>query len=206
MAVRMSRNERKERTRTDLLAAARRVFLERGFHRASLDEIAMEAGYTKGAVYSNFVDKDALFLAVLDAHYERRIDEYTEIMLEGESFDDAARELARFMAETDVSEPRWLPLVSEFMAHAARHDDARRAYNATRRRFLEAIARIIEATKERYGVTYVAEPLDIARASSVLIRGFSAERQLDPEAVPPELFVELHTAFLRGLITEGSTK
>jgi AcrR family transcriptional regulator len=196
----MTRFERKERTRADLLAAARRVFLERGFHRASLDEIALEAGYTKGAVYSNFADKDALFLAVLDAHYERRLDEYAGIMLEGEDLEAAARELARFMAEADVREPRWLPLVSEFIAHAARHEDARLAYNATRGRFLEAIARIIDATQDRYGVTYVVAPLDIARASSVLVRGFSAERQLDPSAVPPALFVELHTAFLRGLI------
>ena len=54
MAVRLSREERKARTRVDLLAAARTVFLRRGFHGATLDEIAEEAGYTKGAVYSNF--------------------------------------------------------------------------------------------------------------------------------------------------------
>ena len=207
MAVRLSRSERKEQTRDGLVAAARHVFVERGFHRASLDEIALEAGYTKGAVYSNFADKDALFLAVLDAHYERRVEEYTGIMLEGRDYDGAARELARFIAEADAREPRWLPLLSEFIAHAARHDEVRRAYNATRQRFLDAIAGLIDATQDRYGVTYVVAPLDIARASSVLIRGFSAERQLEPDAVPPELFVELHTAFLRGLIaTEGSTE
>src|SRR5262245_40497036 len=199
MAVRLSRSERKEQTRDGLVAAARHVFVERGFHRASLDEIALEAGYTKGAVYSNFADKDALFLAVLDAHYERRVEEYTGIMLEGRDYDSAARELARFIAEADAREPRWLPLLSEFIAHAARHDEVRRAYNATRQRFLDAIAGLIDATQDRYGVTYVVAPLDIARASSVLIRGFSAERQLEPDAVPPELFVELHTGFLRGL-------
>ncbi len=43
--------------------AARTVFLRRGFHGASLDEIAEEAGYTKGAVYSNFAGKDDLYLA-----------------------------------------------------------------------------------------------------------------------------------------------
>jgi AcrR family transcriptional regulator len=205
MTIRLSRTERKERTRDDLVAAARHVFVERGFHRASLDEIALEAGYTKGAVYSNFADKDALFMAVLDAHFERRVEDYTGIMLEGDTFEGAARELARFIAEADVREPRWLPLVSEFIAHAARHDEVRRAYIVTRRRFLDAIAGLIDATQERYGVTYVVPPLDIARASSVLIRGFSAERQLEPNAVPPELFVELHTAFLRGLIAnEGS--
>ncbi|MET0831731.1 MAG: helix-turn-helix domain-containing protein, partial [Acidimicrobiia bacterium] len=64
-ATRATRVERKAQTRSDLLTAARRVFLRSGFHGASVEEIAEEAGYTKGAVYSNFEDKAALYLAVL---------------------------------------------------------------------------------------------------------------------------------------------
>ena len=52
------------------------MFVRRGFHGASLDEIAEEAGYTKGAVYSNFAGKDDLYLALLEAHYERRVAAY----------------------------------------------------------------------------------------------------------------------------------
>jgi AcrR family transcriptional regulator len=205
--TRVTRAERQARTRADLLAAARRVFLRRGFHGASLEEIAQEAGYTKGAVYSNFADKDALYLAVLEAHYEERIEAYAGIMLEGEGVDEALRGVASFMADADAREPRWLPLLSEFVAHAARNGRLRPKYVATRNRFLEAIARIIDATQERYEVTYRLSPFEIARVSSLLIRGFSAERQLEPTKVSPELFVELHTAFLHGLIepSERST-
>ena len=89
MTTRITRVERKAKTRADLVAAARTVFLRRGFHGASLEEIAQEAGYTKGAVYSNFEDKDALYLAVLDDHYERRIVAYAGIMLDGDDFDRA---------------------------------------------------------------------------------------------------------------------
>ena len=64
MRQRLSRQDRKERTRADLVAAAREVFMRRGFHGASLEEISDHAGYTKGAVYSNFAGKDELFLAV----------------------------------------------------------------------------------------------------------------------------------------------
>jgi AcrR family transcriptional regulator len=205
--TRVTRAERQAQTRADLLAAARGVFLRRGFHGASLEEIAQEAGYTKGAVYSNFEDKDALYLAVLEAHYEQRIEAYAGIMLEGESLDEALRGVARFMADADASEPRWLPLLSEFIAHAARTERVRPSYLERRNRFLDAIARIIGATQERYGITYRLPPFEIARASSFLIRGFSAERQLDPSQLSPELFVELHTAFLHGLIepSERST-
>ena len=68
--TRVTRSERKARTRDELLVAARKVFLRRGFHGATLEEIADEAGYTKGAVYSNFDSKEGLFLAL----YERRVD------------------------------------------------------------------------------------------------------------------------------------
>src|SRR5262245_38746350 len=109
MAVRLSRLERKSQTRAELLRAARVVFLRRGFHGASVDEIAEEAGYTKGAVYSNFAGKDDLYLAVLDAHYEERTEAYVEMMWLEPSFDDAIRAVGRFMAETDAREPDWLP-------------------------------------------------------------------------------------------------
>jgi AcrR family transcriptional regulator len=199
MVVRFSRAERKERTRTDLLRAARRVFVRRGFHGASLDEIAEEAGYTKGAVYSSFESKDALFLAVLEAHYARRVEEYSEILLEGESLDEVFRSVSRFMAEADARDPDWLPLLGEFIAHASRQGPLKKEYVRARQRFLEAIADIITGLCSRYGVSLRVSALEVARGSSVLARGLSAERQLDPRVLPPELFVELHTAYLHGL-------
>jgi AcrR family transcriptional regulator len=200
-AVRLTRSERKERTRTDLLAAAKRVFMHRGFHGASLDEIAEEAGYTKGAVYSNFDDKDALFLAVLDEHYVRRIDTYDAMMLaDAETLDGAIRRVSRFMAEADVQEPDWLPTLAEFVAHASQHERLRHEYAHTRERFLEAVAGIIDALTTRFGVSLRISTLEAARCSSVMIRGYSAERRIEPGAVTPEVFVEVHAALMRGLI------
>src|SRR6476646_3433539 len=66
--ARLTRAERREQTRDDLIAAADWLFVEGGFHATSLDQIAAAAGYTKGAVYSNFASKEDLFFAV----YERR--------------------------------------------------------------------------------------------------------------------------------------
>jgi AcrR family transcriptional regulator len=72
MATRMTRAESKEATRTELLDAARRVIVERGYHGASLDLVAREAGYTKGAVYSAFGSKAQMFLAVYEREVDRR--------------------------------------------------------------------------------------------------------------------------------------
>jgi len=66
----MSRAEQQQRTREEVLAAADRLFVEQGFHATSVDQIALAAGYTKGAVYSNFAAKEDLFFAV----YEQRMD------------------------------------------------------------------------------------------------------------------------------------
>ena len=110
------------------------------------------------------------------------------------------------MAGADAREPRWLPLLSEFTAHAARHETLREAYKRVREGFLEAVADVIADLGERQGVTYRVTPLEIARASSILVRGFSAERQVDPDIISPALFEELNTAFLLGLTNlEGST-
>lgn len=63
-----SRRDRQQQTRHALVSAAREAFAEEGYHRANLEQIAHRAGYSKGAVYSNFDGKAALFLAVLDAN------------------------------------------------------------------------------------------------------------------------------------------
>src|SRR5580698_7421916 len=65
---------RRQQTREHLLAAAAEVFAARGFHGASLDEVAAVAGFTKGAVYSNFKNKEDLFLALFKANYDREMD------------------------------------------------------------------------------------------------------------------------------------
>jgi AcrR family transcriptional regulator len=197
--TRISRQERKARTRSDLIAAARTVFMKRGFHGASLDEIAETAGYTKGAVYSNFTGKDDLYLALLDAHYEARVAAYADMLLDEATFEEATRAVGRFMVDSDVRDPDWLPTLAEFVAHAARDESLRRAYVRVRERFLAAIADVIEALCERHGLTLLVPPLEAARASSLLARGYSAERRLDPDAVSPEMFVELHAGFMRGL-------
>src|SRR6516165_3944264 len=77
---RLTRRESRALTRQSLVTAARRIFLSRGFHASSLEEIALEAGVTKGAVYSNFAGKGELFLAIFDQHIEERLRAYAADM------------------------------------------------------------------------------------------------------------------------------
>jgi len=61
------RTKHREETRAALIAAARKLFTERGYHSVGIREFAAEAGLTRGALYHHFGDKESLFLAVYDA-------------------------------------------------------------------------------------------------------------------------------------------
>jgi AcrR family transcriptional regulator len=195
---RLTRGERKERTKSDLVAAARTVFMRCGFHAASLDEIAEEAGYTKGAVYSNFGGKDELFLAVLDAHFRERASRYVDLVLDHDAIDDSYRAVARFWREANEREPEWSRLVMEFLAHASRHEPLRQAALEVRERTLDAIAAVIDALADRHGVEFTLPTREIARGGGALNRGMAIEQLLDPD-LPREVFEEMHVAYMQGL-------
>ncbi|MEA2155478.1 MAG: hypothetical protein QOE11_1618, partial [Solirubrobacteraceae bacterium] len=92
--ARLTRSERSALTRRELLAAAERRFFEDGYHGTTLDDIADDAGYTKGAVYSTFRSKAGLFLALFDEINERRLSEIRDLMTAARSADVALAALA----------------------------------------------------------------------------------------------------------------
>jgi AcrR family transcriptional regulator len=204
MAVRLSRAERKERTRDEIVSAAHRVFLRDGFHRATLDAIAEEAGYTKGAVYSNFDGKDALFLALLDAQFTARLAPFLETFEHAETLDDAFRANARLLAETARQEPLWAPLLVEFWTHASR-DAALRAEALQRHdRVLDAVGDGIASIVERFGITLSRPPRELVRSASAYARGMALERLLDPDAVVVEDFEEEFLMFVRSHLLDAT--
>src|SRR5438132_1560889 len=88
---RLSRQEKQAQTRVRLLRSAELVFAERGFFAASLDEIAARAGFSIGAVYSNFESKGDLFLALFEEHVAGQVRDYLELFAAGETLDEQAR-------------------------------------------------------------------------------------------------------------------
>ena len=195
---RLGRQERREQTRADLLAAARRAFLRDGFHAASLDAIAEDAGYTKGAFYSNFASKDDALVAVFDEHFRDRADAYERLIFTTDSVEDAYRAVARYWHDANEREPEWSRLVIEFMAHASRHEHLREAVKEVRRRGLDRIVELVEQLAERHGVEYTVPITELVRGSGALNRGLAVEQLLDPE-LSVEAFEEMHVAYIRGL-------
>ena len=200
MKTGLTQAQRKQRTSAGLVETARVLFLERGFHATSLDDIAEAAGYSKGAVYSNFGGKAQLFLAVLDAHLELRAQAYTDVALEGHDLDETYRAVARFRLEADEREPAWEPLLLEFWTYAARRDELRAAVSERREWFLDVIAELIETLANRHGVAYTIPLREVARGSAALLRGMAVERMLDSAATPIDWLAEMHAAYMKGLM------
>jgi AcrR family transcriptional regulator len=179
--------------------SAAAVASRRGIERASLDEVAERAGFTKGAVYANFANKDQLFLAMLDAHFDARLAELDRILSTEADPDEQAREAAEGMMRMLAAQPEWHRLFFEFALHAARNEGFRtqlvERYRSLRGRLAELLAR----RAERLGIEPVVPPDQIAAMTFAMANGVAMERLLEPEAVPDTLMGEMMATFFIGL-------
>ncbi len=198
MAQRMLRAERKARTKSELVEAARTVFLGRGFHGASLDEIAEEAGYTKGAVYSNFDGKDDLFLAAFEDHFRRRAEMYAGVIFDQANIEDSYRVVGRMWRDANERDPEWARLLTEFLIHASRDEALRAAVQEVRERGLARIADMVDALAAQHGVEFTIPTMDMVRGSGALNRGLAIEQLINPD-LSGEMFEEMHLAYMRGM-------
>lgn len=196
--MRLSRDERREQTRRELVAAARAEFLACGFHQASVDDIAERAGYSKGAVYSNFTGKDELFLAVLDEQYARVLDAHGPRMRAASTMAAGLRAVAAQLVEQARLEPGWTPLLIEFWAHAARVQVLRGEARKRQEQQLDGVAAILSELAARHGVTFVVPAREAARCGTALGRGIALERLLEPDSTVAGLFADAFVALVLG--------
>jgi AcrR family transcriptional regulator len=124
MKQRMSRKESQLQTRDLLLDAALKVFSRRGYHAASVEEIAAEAGFSKGAVYSNFSSKEDLFLALIDRRFEKDAQEYPGII--NFMTEKLISQKGPDFKESVLQDRTWNILMVEFFLYALRDESSRR--------------------------------------------------------------------------------
>jgi AcrR family transcriptional regulator len=181
-----TRAERKARTREQLVRAAERLFKRDGFHATSVDAVADEAGYTKGAVYSNFAGKEELFFAV----YERRLRERVAQLDRLREDAPSARAALRASVESAGrrSEDGWMAVFFEFWAHVLRNPEHRERFAALHRRGLEPFVRAVEQHAREQGVEPPLPPELMATAQLALGNGLQLERLTRPDEIDMESF------------------
>jgi AcrR family transcriptional regulator len=177
--TRLSRAESQAQTRDRLVATARQMFLREGYASTSLERVAEEAGYSKGAVYSNFQGKDDLCLAVLD-EIQGEVADAVLTALDGAATFDEAVQVFDMWAEARLGDPEWSALEAEFAARARRHPGVRRALVERDRTLHEVIAGALERTCAKHGLAPLIPVQEVASALLSLGIGLGLQRSVDP--------------------------
>ena len=168
--ARLSRAEQGERNRELVLAAARRVFLERGYAGASLDVIAEDAGFSKGVVYSQFAGKPDLFLALLERRIAERA-EQNEHVSAGLAGLDGLAALLQSNARRSEQGTDWSRLLIEFRVIATRDPSLNDRYSALHARTVDHFTEIITRVLARGGVAPAYSPRSFAELILALDTG-----------------------------------
>lgn len=206
---RLTRAEAKARTREQLLDAAARVFAEKGFVGASVEEIAEAAGYSIGAVYSNFAGKEELFLALLSARRSRaaarRLTALTEIFdEEAASGEDPFDALSRLFVKVADRSSEFAPLQAEFWLYAVRNPAAMQVIASKLGEQVDALEHLVARVMKRFGAAQGVAPKDVTVVAVALFQGLVRQRRIDPTAVPDALIAQALRWLFVGLRSAGA--
>jgi AcrR family transcriptional regulator len=207
---RLTRAEAQAETRTRLLDAAISVFTRRGLHDATLEEISEAAGYTRGAIYSNFKGKDDLLFTVFEERIEPRLVAVAERMIDARSAREQA-EASRQLVHALLTEERaYLQLLLEFWGFAARSRQTARRFAEVRRRRRAMVTEMIEARIARRDGAGGPPPDLLAAGFLAMTVGvlFEAlvDRELDAEELEATLFELVARGAGQGARRAGGTK
>jgi AcrR family transcriptional regulator len=202
---RQTQAERRDETRDQLIAAAARVFSRRGFHGTSLEAIAEEAGYSRGAVYYNFADKEELFLELLDRRCAERAQDLREAFADVDEGDvEATSRQAQVAAQLSLDamtgDPEWRALYLEFLAHAARDPAFRRRFGKRTQEMRSALEEVVVQRIAPFADALDMEPEQLAVVIDALGSGLWASHMLHgARAVPPDLFSKALALMVDGI-------
>jgi AcrR family transcriptional regulator len=203
----LTRARRREMTRRHLMDAAATVFAREGFHRASLDDVAALAGFTKGAVYSNFASKDDLFLAVFEDRYAREQDEMHRVLTEEQEPYELGADTQVFDRVRGVIDrtwdDEWTALYLEFVLYAQRQPGAKEKLAESVRRQRETTVAMLDEAYQ--SIDHVPDtPVEVlATIAIALFDGLALGRLADPAAFDDEML----THFLNFMVSSiGANK
>ncbi len=200
-AGRPRRRPRREDVRAGLLVAALEVFEEIGYVAARLDTIAERAGYTKGAVYSNFGSKQELFATLLS---ERLADTAADVLSQVDhitSLDETVLHTARYLARGVLRERRWHALVVEFALQAGRDPEVGAVFREHRRTRRTLLATTLAERAGAFGAPSDPEHYTVfATILLATVNGMAVECAADPDAVTEEQITGSIAAVLRAAL------
>ncbi len=186
MPKRLTMEEKKQQTKELLLNSAELIFSKKGYNGASVDEIAEEAGYSKGAVYSNFSNKENLFLALYDRRFNHQLEEWGQVFenqLDNVSRADKVEKLL-ISHSKNSQDTKWTLLILEFTLYALRNEDVRQKL-ASRYKL------ILSSMKEAISSHFMEKEISPEKIDEIVVSLLSLETGLNIlESIIPDLITE----------------
>lgn len=190
---------RRQQTRDVLIAAATDVFARRGFEGAALEEIAETAGFTRGAIYKHFEDKEALFLAAIDRANEQVIEGFRVIAPESASPSewDIAR-IADLWRASIAEFDDLFAIGKEYELYVLRNPDARPRAAAHRRKHHDLVAAFIDEVADASGMTLRMPAATLAAIILAAADGLTYAARIDGD----DLFAPFLELLNAGMLAE----
>ena len=195
---RLTRQDKRQANQARILQAAREVFSQRGYHRATIEQIAGEAGLSNGAVYYNFASKEDLFLALLEEWRTELIQDLASALPRpgsaqpGQSFQDELSHVIGMLQRRR----EWRLLLFDFATYAARNPRFRARFAASRQRFKQALAAALAERTAAHHLQPAAPPQQLAVLVTALVNGLAFDELTEPGGIPADLLATGLTALM----------
>ncbi len=186
-----------EARRAEILKAAQDCFSRGGYHVTTIDDIALEAGLSKGAVYWHFENKWELFLALID-QIIRGVEEHLALPHEKMTGRERIEHVCDLVLGMDPGGPGMAELQAEFMAHAARDSELRKRVSGMGQGTIRFIADAVEHGIAR-GEFRPADPVSVAVAILAVLDGLQVHQLLRPDLEVNKIWTDTVDLLLRGL-------
>ncbi|PJN38547.1 TetR family transcriptional regulator [Streptomyces sp. CB02959] len=171
-----SPTKRRPLTRAALTESAWVLFTEKGFHATSISDIVERAGLTRGAFYSNYRDKEELFLTLYDTHTDRLLTELEDATSRPEPGKHPLVQLQERIACRTQEERQWFLVSMEFTLHAARHPVVAEQLAVHEERLTQGLTEVLTAALARTGSRPVVPTDGLTRLLVALFEGLTAQR------------------------------
>ncbi|MET0455800.1 MAG: TetR/AcrR family transcriptional regulator [Mycobacterium sp.] len=198
--ARLTRIEQREVTRRRLIEAGGRVFCRVGFEAAPIDVIAEEAGFSRGAFYSNFESKDELFLELISHHLDAEIDTLGQALHRIKSASDLAPAIERRYRVLG-EDSSWCLLTTEFQLYAMRGGSKAEEFSEIYESYRRRLGELIATHFDRFGIESSLTPYEFGVSQIALSHGLALQRAANG-ALKANLPARALATFVRGALVQ----
>lgn len=188
---RLTRAQAKAKTRQSLIEAAAEIFAREGFAGASVERIAEAAGYSIGALYSNFESKEALFLELMVSRYQAMAAEVAEMLqVEAQKQGELASSLDNLLVTVADKDTEFAVLQAEFWLYAIRNPHVMESVALSFLDPFSTIVSLVEAELCKFSLGIDVDAAEVTAIVVALFQGIVRQRRINPAVVPEDLFTK----------------